>query len=90
MSQAHADPEELEKFAAVLAAFVETVEDATGGVASRFDALGDTWDDAKQREFAEAFDTMRRQIADFSKHITAEQIPYLQAKAAQLREYLNQ
>ena len=88
MPQAVGDPDELMKFANMLAQYISTLETETGNLAGGFANLGDTWQDEKRAAFQEQFEALMAQIAAF-KTSCEEQIPYLQNLAERLREYLN-
>jgi len=87
MAQAIGDPEELERFAHSLRAFVDSLNDAVGNLNGAFAALGDTWQDEKRARFEEAYRELVQQLRQFDSN-ASEQIPYLTALAARLRDYL--
>jgi uncharacterized protein YukE len=87
MAQAIGDPEELERFAQSLQMFLDQLNDAVGNLNSAFAVLGDTWQDEKRARFEEDFTALVQQLKQFDEE-ASEQIPYLTALAARLRDYL--
>lgn len=87
MAQAVGDPDELDRFAHSLQHFVESLNDAVGTLNGAFAELGDTWQDEKRSRFEEEFNALVQQLRQFDAN-ASEQIPYLAALAARLREYL--
>jgi uncharacterized protein YukE len=87
MSQAIADPDELDAFAHRLQSYLDQVNEATGQLNQAFGALGETWQDAQRAQFEEQFQELTRQIDVFGAN-AADQIPHLRGLAAKLREYL--
>lgn len=88
MPQVIGDPEELMKFANMLAQYISTLETETGNLAGGFADLGDTWQDEKKAAFEEQFTALMTQIDAF-KASCEEQVPYLQRLAAVLNDYKN-
>lgn len=87
MSQVYVDPEEMERFAAALNAFLDDLQAAHGGLDHAFQALGETWRDEKRARFEEEYQALRQHLASFEAS-AREQVPYLFAQAAHLRDYL--
>ena len=87
MAQAAADPDELERFAHSLQQFVDSINDALGNLNGAFASLGDTWQDEKRAKFEEEYNSLAQQLRQFDSNVS-EQIPYLAALAARLRDYL--
>lgn len=87
MAQAVGDPEELERFARSLQQCVESLNDAVGTLNGAFASLGDTWQDEKRARFEEDYNALVQQLRQFDAN-ASEQIPYLTALAARLRDYL--
>jgi len=87
MSMAKGDPDELERFAASLNSFLETVNDATNSLNNSFGALGDTWQDEKRAQFEEEYNALIKQLTVFNEN-ASEHIPYLRTLASRLRDYL--
>lgn len=87
MSQAIGNPDELERFAQALQQFIDTLEEAVGSLNNSFAVLGDTWQDNKRKQFEEDYDILIQQLRQFNTNAT-EQVPYLGALAARLRDYL--
>lgn len=87
MAQAIGDPEELERFAHSLQQFIDSLNDATSNLNGAFSALGDSWQDEKRAQFEEEYNALLQQLRQFDEN-ASEQIPYLTALAARLRDYL--
>ena len=87
MAQAIGDPEELERFAYSLQQFVDSLNDAVGNLNGAFATRGDTWQDEKRMEFEEDYNALVQQLQQFNAN-ASEQVPYLAALAARLRDYL--
>jgi len=87
MAQAVGDPEELERFAYALQRFVDSLDDAVGNLNGAFAALGDTWQDEKRARFEDDYNALLQQLQQFNTN-ASEQVPYLGALAARLRDYL--
>ena len=87
MAQAIGDPEELERFAHSLQQFINSLNDAVGSLNGAFATLGDTWQDEKRARFEEDYNALLQQLQQFNESAT-EQVPYLAALAARLRDYL--
>lgn len=87
MAQAVGDPEELERFAYALQRFVDSLDDAVGNLNGAFVALGDTWQDEKRARFEDDYNALLQQLQQFNTN-ASEQVPYLAALAARLRDYL--
>lgn len=87
MSQAIADPDELDAFAHALQSYLDQVNEATGQLSQTFGALGATWQDTQRAQFEEQFNELLRQLAAFDAG-AAEQIPHLRGLAVKLRDYL--
>lgn len=87
MAQAAADPDELERFARSLQQFVDSINDALDNLNGAFVSLGDTWQDEKRAKFEEEYNLLAQQLRQFDSNVS-EQIPYLAALAARLRDYL--
>ena len=87
MAQAFADPEELERFAHSLQQFTDSLNDAVGNLNGAFASLGDSWQDEKRAKFEEDYSALVQQLLQFNMN-AEEQIPYLTALAARLRDYL--
>lgn len=88
MAQAVGDPDELERFAHALQQFIDSLNDATANLNGAFAALGDTWQDEKRAHFEEEYHALVQQLKQFDVN-ASEQIPYLAALAARLRDYLH-
>lgn len=87
MPQAIGDPDELERFAHSLRLFVDSLNDAVGNLNGAFASLGDTWQDEKRAQFEDEYNALLQQLRQFDSN-ASEQIPYLTALAARLRDYL--
>ena len=89
MSQAVANPEDMERFARQLKEFNLQLRDSMSRLQSGFTSLGSTWRDQEHQKFAREFEQTVRVLQQFMRSAD-EQIPFLQRKAARLREYLSQ
>ena len=87
MAQAVGNPDELERFAHSLQQFVDSLNDAVGNLDGAFASLGETWQDEKRAQFEEEYHALVHQLRAFDSE-ASEQIPYLAALAARLRDYL--
>ena len=87
MAQAIGDPDELERFAHSLKQFIDSLNDALGNLNGSFSSLGDTWRDEKRAQFEEEYKALVQQFRLFDS-TALEQIQYLNALAARLRDYL--
>lgn len=87
MPQAVGDPDELERFANALQQFIDSLNDAVANLNRAFAALGDTWQDEKRSRFEDEYHALIQQLKHFDAN-ASEQIPYLAALAARLRDYL--
>ena len=83
------DPEEVRRFAKELKRFNDDVQARAGALQSRFNSLGDSWQDQEHEKFAEEFVSTMKALKKFVE--TAEKhTPYLLRKAQRIEEYLNQ
>jgi uncharacterized protein YukE len=87
MSQAHVDPDELERFAHSITGFVDEIENAVGNLNGSFNTVSDTWQDSQRNSFEEVYNELLVCLERF-KEAAQEQVPYLLSKAAQARDYL--
>ena len=87
MPQAHADPDEMLRFAEGLATFRSETEAGLGKLRQEFATLSETWRDQQQASFESSFNELHAALERFV-HATEEYGPYLRGKAAQLHEYL--
>jgi uncharacterized protein YukE len=87
MAQAIGDPDELECFAQALSRFIDSLNDATSELNGAFAALGETWQDEKRTRFEEDYNTLLQQLSQFET-AAQDQIPYLNALASRLHDYL--
>jgi len=87
MAQAHVNPDELERFAHSITAFVDNIDSATGELQSSFNEVGDTWHDSQRISFEEVYNELLQCLSRF-KEAASEQVPYLLRKAEQARDYL--
>ena len=87
MPQAIGNPDELERFALSLQQFIDTLNEAAENLNGAFASLGDTWQDDKRARFEEDYHALLHQLNQFNAN-AEEQIPYLTALAARLRDYL--
>jgi uncharacterized protein YukE len=89
MGKAQADPAELRRFAADLNRFNTELGALFGSINSKLRALEQTWRDAEQRKFTEAFDQTAKGIGIFLDN-SHQHVQMLSKKAALLEEYLKQ
>jgi uncharacterized protein YukE len=89
MTQAIASPEDLERFAQELKQFNGQLRDSMARLNGGFSRLGETWRDQEHQKFAQEYEQTMRVLAQFMRSAD-QQIPFLQRKAARLRDYLNQ
>ena len=89
MPQAIASPEELDRFARDLKAYITQLRDSTTRLNGQFSNLGDTWRDQEHQKFAQEFQQTIRVLDQFTRS-DDQQIPFLQKKAQRLRDYLSQ
>ena len=87
MPQAIGDPDEIERFAQSLTQFIDTLNEAVNGLNHSFSSLGDTWQDEKRARFEEDYSALLQHLSVFESN-ASEQVPYLHALAARLRDYL--
>ncbi len=87
--QAIVNPDELERFARELKQYNDYLRESTKRLHGRFRQLGDTWRDQEHRKFATEFERTRRQVDLFLK-ASDPYVPFLQRKAARVRDYLRQ
>ena len=87
MAQAHVDPDELERFAHSITAFVDSIDEAVGSLSGNFNAVSDTWQDSQRDSFEDMYNELLVCLGRF-KETAQEQVPYLLGKVAQAREYL--
>ena len=89
MSKAQADPAELRRFAADLARFNNDLQGLFQSINAKLRGLEQTWRDAEQRKFSEAFDQTAKGIGVFLENSVLHS-QMLNKKAALLEEYLKQ
>lgn len=87
MGRAIGDPDELERFAHALQQFLDALNSAVENLNHAFTALGETWQDEKRARFEDDYNALVQQLKQFDAN-ASEQIPYLVALAARLRDYL--
>jgi uncharacterized protein YukE len=88
MPQAHADPEEIRKFARMLKVFNQDLMNNTRVLQGQFQNLEETWKDRQFQEFAQEFERLIHILHQFVQS-SEQQIPLLQKKAEQLDKYLS-
>lgn len=89
MGKAQADPGELRRFAADLNRFNQELGQLVGSIHGKLRNLEQTWRDAEQRKFSEAFDQTAKALGVFLESSTAH-VQMLNKKAGLLEEYLKQ
>jgi uncharacterized protein YukE len=83
------DPEEVRRFASELKRFNDDVQMRAVALQARFAALGATWQDQDQEQFAEEFLTTMKILKKFME-ISEKHTPYLLRKAQRIEQYLDQ
>jgi hypothetical protein len=86
MPQAHADPEEIKKFARMLKVFNQDLTTNTSVLQGQFQSLEETWKDRQFQEFAQEFERLIHMLHQFVQS-SEQQIPLLQRTAEKLDEY---
>ncbi|MBI4670494.1 MAG: WXG100 family type VII secretion target [Chloroflexi bacterium] len=89
MSQAVANPDDMERFARELKQFNSVLADSMSRLQGQFSGLGETWRDQEHQKFAQEFEQTMRVLHQFRRS-SDQQIPFLLRKAARIREYLSQ
>jgi uncharacterized protein YukE len=89
MTQAIANPEQIERFAHELKAYNERLREMSARLQGGFHQLGETWRDQEHVKFAQQFEQTMKVIHAFNQ-AADQQIPYLLRKAQRLRDYLQQ
>ncbi len=89
MSKAHVDPGELRRFAADLNRFNNELATIVGSIHGKLRNLEQSWRDAEQRKFTEAFDQTAKGIAVFLEN-SVMHVQMLNKKATLIEEYLKQ
>jgi uncharacterized protein YukE len=89
MSKAQADPAELRRFAADLNRFNTELTGLFQSINAKLRGLEQSWRDAEQRKFTEAFDQTAKGIGVFIDN-SVQHVQMLNKKAALLEEYLKQ
>ena len=89
MSQAVANPEDMERFARELKQFNAQLASSMKRLNGQFSRLGGTWRDQEHQRFAQEYQQTMRVLNQFQRS-SEQQIPFLLRKAQHLRKYLNQ
>jgi uncharacterized protein YukE len=89
MSKAQVDPAELRRFAADLNRFNVELQALVGSIHGKLRGLEQTWRDAEQRKFTEAFDQTAKALGTFMES-SVYHVQFLNKKAALIEEYLKQ
>ena len=89
MSKAQVDPVELRRFAADLNRFNTELTALVGSIHGKLRGLEQSWRDAEQRKFSEAFDQTAKALSVFIES-SAYHVSFLNKKAALIEEYLKQ
>lgn len=89
MPQAIADPEELERFAHNLKNFNDQLRNNMSRLNADYHRLGETWKDQEHQKFAREY-VQTMQVIERFLGVADEHIPFLQRKAARIRDYLSQ
>jgi uncharacterized protein YukE len=88
VSDVHANPDELERFAAALKNATEEIERQTQRLAGEYARLGDSWRDQKFRRFSSDFDRSVSSLRAATKALEPYP-PKLRRHAQALRQFLN-
>lgn len=88
MSDVHANPDDLERFAAALKNATEEIERQTQRLVGEYSRLGDSWRDQKFRQFASDFDRSVSGLRAATKALDPYP-PKLRRHAQALRQFLN-
>ena len=89
MAQAHADPDEIRRFAMQLKHFQQGLSQQMGAINGQLNNLGSSWRDKEHDKFVAEFEQAAMAIRRFLE-ATDEHIPFLLRKAERLEEYLGQ
>lgn len=89
MPQAHADPEEIRRFAMQLKQFQQDLSKRMSGVQGQLSHLGQSWRDHEHEKFLAEFEQASIAVRRFLE-ATEMHIPFLLRKADRLDEYLGQ
>ncbi len=88
LPRAIADPDDLELFAGQLRQFQQECFDRLAALDGQFQSLSESWQDQEQQRFQGVYDDFVRSFERFIAE-TEEYVPFLQRKAAHLRDYLS-
>ena len=89
MGKAHADPGELRRFAADLNRFNVELQQLVGSIHGKLRNLEQTWRDAEQRKFTEAFEQTLKVMGGFLE-ASHDHVTLLGKKATLIEDYLKQ
>ncbi len=89
MPQAHADPEEIRRFAMQLKQFQQDLAKRMSAIQGQLSHLGQTWRDHEHEKFVSEFDQAAIAVRRFLE-ASETHIPFLLRKADRLDEYLGQ
>lgn len=88
MSEVHASPKDIERFATVVSTSLSEIEKIESRLRGEYKRLGTTWRDQKYRRFASDFEQSLKQLAAARR--TLEPYPrQLRKDAANLKAYQN-
>jgi uncharacterized protein YukE len=88
LSDVHANPDDLERFANALKRGTEEIEQQASRLAAEYGRLGDSWKDAKFRSFAADFDRSMSSLRAATRALDPYP-PKLRRHAQALRQFLN-
>ena len=89
MPQAHANPDEIRKFANKLQSYLNTLERETSSLRSAFMNLQGTWKDQQSQSFERKLQELSNAQASFREN-AKPQIGHLLQMAKHLEDYLRQ
>ena len=87
MSQVHANPDQIEHFAANLAAFGKNVSEELTRIHVAFSNLSETWIDDAHARYSQQFEEMAPPISRLLE-ATPDHVKHLLRKAEELRAFL--
>lgn len=88
MSDVHANPDDLERFAATLRRGIEDLEHQTKRLSAEYSRLGSSWKDKKFQRFAADFDRSMNNLRSATRALEPYP-PQLRRHAVALRQFLN-
>ncbi|MFP4143531.1 MAG: WXG100 family type VII secretion target [Phycisphaeraceae bacterium] len=89
MARAHADPDEIKRYARDLKRFSEELQGLLSALNARTQDLGRTWRDQEHRKFAEEMSHTLKAMSRFTA-IADDHAAFLVRKAGRIEAYLQQ